>query len=138
MSQPTVEQTQELFEWLTNGEFERFLSNCAENLVLSFRGADPATTYVSKSEIPDWYESLQSLTGAPVYAEAEVAQVAGTKSIVLLRHEFVRDGVDHTFVIVNACSFRESLLAAWSAYPLNLPDYAQALGITRSAVSQLA
>jgi len=77
------------------------------------------------------------LVGATIHTEAEVVRVEGTKTVILLRHEFERDGVTHSFAMVNICTFREHLLATWTTYPLNLPDYANALGIHRALVPQL-
>src|ERR1700722_8609845 len=136
MSHTTVDRTRELFRSLTMGAFDVFLAGCAEDLVLAVRGTDPATTYVSKRQIPDWYESMQSLTGAVVRSHVEVVRVAGISSIIVLRHQFERDGYDHEFEMVNICSFRKALLATWSSYPLRLPNYAAALGIRRSVIPQ--
>jgi len=137
VSHPTSESTHQLFESLVKGDFDAFLSGCAEDLVLTVRGTDPTTTYVSKSEIPDWYLSIELLTGADLRTEVEVVRVEGTKSIILLRHEFVRHGIESSFAMVNVGAFADGLLARWATYPLSLPDYASALGIKPVIVPQL-
>jgi ketosteroid isomerase-like protein len=138
MSHPSVDRTREVFRSLVMGEFDDFLSCCADDLVLTVRGTDPTSTYVPKVHIPDWYESMQSLTGAAVLSHVEVVRVAGISSIIVLRHEFERNGYQHEFEMVNICSFRRSHLATWSSYPLRLPNYAAALGIRGPVVPQPA
>jgi ketosteroid isomerase-like protein len=138
MNQTTIDRTRTIFGSLTLGDFDAFLPCCADDLVLAVRGTDPAITYVPKRQIPDWYESMHSLTGAIVRSSVEVVRVAGVNSIVVLRHSFERDGFDHEFEMVNICSYKKALLSTWSSYPLRLPDFAAALGIRRSILPQPA
>jgi len=137
MQQPTLEEVDALFGLLPSGEFDRFLTGCAEDLVLTVRGTVPSTTYVSRSEIPDWYEAMPPLAGAPLRTTVEVLRVEGRRSIVLLRHVFDRKGEPHALEMVNVCTFRQMLLVAWSCFPLNVARYARALGIGPPIMPQL-
>ncbi len=137
MTQTQIDRTYELFDSLTQGAVEHFLSGCAEDLYVTVRGTDPTTTYVSKSEIADWYQSMESLAGPVLNTAVEVVQCQGKKSVVVVHYEFERDGIDHAFAMVHLCSFRGSKIASWTTFPLNLPDFARALGIRRSVTPQL-
>ena len=55
-----------------------------------------------------------------------MVRVDGDRATVMLRHEFARNGIDYRLEMVNLVSFRDGLLAEWSSYPLNLPEYARA------------
>jgi hypothetical protein len=137
VQQPTCEHVEELFGCLTNGDFGRFLSGCAEDLVLTVRGTVPSSTYVSKVEIPNWYQAMPSLAGAPFHTTVEVIRIGRSRSTVVLRHRFDRNEEPYEWEMVNVCTFRHALLATWSSFPLNLTHYAQALGIRQPIMPQL-
>jgi ketosteroid isomerase-like protein len=138
MTDLTIDEVETLFSALTHAQFEEFLSRCRDDLVLIVRGSDPETTYVSKSDIPDWYLSMNALAGEDIVTTIEVVRTVGTKIIVLFRHDFGRKGARYAFEMVNVCSFIGTQLATWASYPLNLPAYAHALGVSRSANLQPA
>jgi len=138
MTDLTIDEVETLFSALTHAQFEEFLSRCRDDLVLIVRGSDPETTYVSKSDIPDWYLSMQALAGEDIVTTIEVVHTVGTKIIVLFRHDFWRKDARYAFEMVNVCSFTGTQLATWASYPLNLPAYAHALGVGRAANLQPA
>ena len=135
--QPTAEWVSDLFVSMMWGSTDDFLARCSDDLVLHARGTHAATTYVPKPEIPAWYESLKSLAGSAMRSTIEVVRLDESKVIVLLRHTFVRDGIDHDFEMVNDCRFRGTTLTRWSSYPLNLPTFARALGVEGAVTPQL-
>jgi ketosteroid isomerase-like protein len=138
MTDLTFNEVETVFSALICGRSEDFLSRCTDDLVLLVRGNDPETTYVSKTDIPNWYLSLQTLVGDDIVTTIEVVRTVGTKSIVLFRHDFERGGDRYQVEMVNVCSFRGTQLATWASYPLNLPAYAHALKLTPASTLQPA
>ncbi len=126
MKRQQRERIGRLFDSLVRGDFDGFISGCRDDLAITVRGSDPAPTTLRRSDIPDWYGSLQALSPASLSSSVEVVSIEGDRATVMLRHEFARNGIDYRLEMVNLVSFREGLLAEWSSYPLNLPEYARA------------
>ena len=124
-----------LFDSLIRGQFDEFMAGCADDLSVTMRGSPPAPMVLCRSDIPDWYGSLQALSPTSLSSSIEVAQVDGEKATVILRHEFARNGIDYRLEMVNLLSFRDGLLAEWSSYPLDLPEYARAWRIHELSMS---
>jgi ketosteroid isomerase-like protein len=136
MKRQQKEQIKRLFDSLVSGDFDAFLSDCAEDLVITSRGTSPTATTLSRSDIPDWYGSLQSLTSTSLNSSVEVVRVAQSLATVILRHEFSRHGIDYRLETVNLVTLRDGLLVAWSSYPLDLPEYARAWRTKENALLQ--
>jgi ketosteroid isomerase-like protein len=120
------ERVERLFDSLVKAQFEQFMAGCAEDLTITVRGSSPVPMVLRRSDIPDWYGSLQALSPTSLSSSVEVAQVKGESATVMLRHEFARNGIDYRLEMVNLVSFRDGLLAELSSYPLDLPEYARA------------
>ncbi len=126
MKRQQREQIGRLFDSLVRGQFDEFMSGCRDDLEITVRGSSPTPTTLRRSDIPDWYGSLQALSPTSLCSSVEVVRVDGERATVMLRHEFARNGIDYRLEMVNLVSFRDGLLAEWSSYPLNLPEYARA------------
>ena len=126
MKRQQRERVGRLFDALTRGQFEEFMAGCTDDLAITVRGSSPAPMILRRSDIPDWYGSLQALSPTSLSSSVEVAQVDGERATVMMRHEFARHGIDYRLEMVNLVSFRDGLLAEWSSYPLDLPEYARA------------
>jgi ketosteroid isomerase-like protein len=126
MKRQQRERIGRLFDSLVRGQFDEFVSGCRDDLEVTVRGSSPTPTTLRRSDIPDWYGSLQALSPTSLCSSVEVVRVDGERATVMLRHEFARNGIDYRLEMVNLVSFRDGLLAEWSSYPLNLPEYARA------------
>jgi ketosteroid isomerase-like protein len=126
MKRQQRERIGRLFDSLIRGQLDEFMSGCTDDLAVTVRGSSPVPMILRRSDIPDWYGSLQALSPASLSSSVEVVQVDGDKATVMVRHEFARNGVDYRLEMVNLVSFRDGLLAEWSSYPLDLPEYARA------------
>jgi hypothetical protein len=126
MKRQQKDQVGQLFTSLIEGRFDEFASGCAPDLIVTVRGSSPVPTTLTRSDIPDWYGSLQALSPTSLESTVEIGRFEGATGTVLLRHAFSRHGVDYLLEMVNLVTFRDGLLAEWSSYPLNLPEYARA------------
>ncbi|HXZ61109.1 MAG TPA: hypothetical protein VEG62_00105 [Acidimicrobiales bacterium] len=127
--QSREDQALEAFGRLAAGDVDDFLESCAHDLVLEARGILAETTYVSRRDIPAWYDALRGLTGDTLESSVRMVRSRGERSTVVVRHSFERDGVQHRFDMVNICAFSDALLSQWSSFPLNVPEFACALGL---------
>jgi ketosteroid isomerase-like protein len=119
-------QIERLFGAFISGSLDVFLSGCARDLVVTSRGTSPVATTLIRSDIPDWFGSLQALAPTSLRSSVEVAQVEQNTATVILRHAFSRHGIDYRLETVNLVSFCDGLLAEWSSYPLDLAEYGRA------------
>jgi ketosteroid isomerase-like protein len=119
-------QVRQLFGLLVTGKFEEFLSGCADDLVLTVRGSTPTAVTLTKADVADWYGSFRAFSPTSLQSSLEVGRVNGNTVTVSLRHSFGRQGVDYTLDMVNLVTFRDGLVAEWTSYPLDLPEYARA------------
>jgi ketosteroid isomerase-like protein len=126
MKRQQRERIGRLFDSLIRGQFEEFMSGCTDDLAVTVRGSSPVPMILRRSDISDWYGSLQALSPASLSSSVEVVRVDEERATVMLRHEFARNGIDYRLEMVNLVSFRDGLLAEWSSYPLDLPEYARA------------
>jgi ketosteroid isomerase-like protein len=126
MKRQQRERIGRLFDSLVRGQFDEFISGCRDDLAFTVRGSSPIPSTLRRSDIADWYGSLQALSPTSLCSSVEVVQVDGGRATVMMRHEFARNGIDYCLEMVNLVSFRDGLLAEWSSYPLNLAEYARA------------
>ena len=126
MKRQQRERVGRLFDSLVRGQFDEFVAGCRDDLAFTVRGSSPTPTTLRRSDIPDWYGSLQGLSPTSLSSSVEVVRVDGESATVMMRHEFARNGIDYRLEMVNLVSFRDGLLDEWSSYPLNLPEYARA------------
>ncbi len=126
MRKQQKEHIRQLFGALVGARFDDFFAGCTADLSIEFRGSTPAPTRLSKSDIPDWYGSLQALSPTSLHTTVEIGRIEGDTATVILSHSFGRNGVDYKLEMINLLEFRGGLLARWSAYPLDLSEYARA------------
>jgi ketosteroid isomerase-like protein len=126
MKRQQKEQIGRLFTSLVRGDFDEFLNGCATDLIITSRGTSPVPATLIASDVPDWFGSLQALTPTSLRSSVEVTQATESTATVILRHAFSRNGIDYRLETVNLVAFRDGLLAQWSSYPLDLPEYARA------------
>lgn len=115
-----------LFGLLVRGKLDEFLAGCDDDLIMTAHGSSPGPTTLTKGDIPDWFGSLQALSPASLRSSVEVARATRDSAMVILRHSFGRNGVDHHLEMANFVVLREGLLAEWSSYPLDLQAYSRA------------
>jgi hypothetical protein len=96
------------------------------DIVVTARGSSPIPVTLNRSDIPDWYGSLQALSPTSLRSSVEVVRVDETTATVILRHSFARNGIDYRLEMVNLLGFRHGLLSEWSSTPLDLSEYARA------------
>jgi len=126
MKRQRREHVGRLFDFLIRGQFEEFLSGCAVDIVVTARGSSPIPATLNRSDIPDWYGSLQALSPTSLRSSVEVVRVDESTATVILRHSFARNGIDYRLEMVNLLGFRNGLLSEWSSTPLDLSEYARA------------
>jgi ketosteroid isomerase-like protein len=126
MKRQQRERIGRLFDSLVRGQFDEFMAGCRDDLAITVRGSSPTPMILRRADIPDWYGSLQALAPTSLCSSVEVVRVDGESATVMMRHDFARNGLDYRLEMVNLVSFRDGLLAEWSSYPLNLPEYARA------------
>jgi hypothetical protein len=82
-----MEQIGRLFGSLISGDLDDFLAGCAHDLVVISRGTSPVATTLTRSDVPDWFGSLQAvLTPTPLSSSVEVTYVERSAAKVILRH----------------------------------------------------
>ena len=126
MKRQQRERIGRLFDSLIRGQLDEFMSGCTDDLAVTVRGSSPVPMILRRSDIPDWYGSLQALSPASLSSSVEVVRVDGESATVMMRHEFARNGIDYRLEMLNLVKFRDGLLAEWTSYPLNLGEYARA------------
>jgi ketosteroid isomerase-like protein len=136
MKRQQKERIGRLFGSLVSGDLDAFLAGCAHDLIVTSRGSSPMATTLNRSDIPDWFGSLQTLAPTSLHSSVEVTRVEPTTATVILRHEFSRHGIDYRLETVNLVTFRDGLLAAWTSYPLDLSEYARAWRTKESSLLQ--
>jgi hypothetical protein len=96
------------------------------DIVVTARGSSPIPVTLNRSDIPDWYGSLQALSPTSLRSTVEVVRVDEATATVILRHSFARNGIDYRLEMVNLLGFRNGLLSEWSSTPLDLSEYSRA------------
>ena len=126
MKRQKRERIGRLFDSLIRGQFEEFMSGCTDDLAVTVRGSSPVPMILRRSDIPDWYGSLQALSPTSLRSTVEVVRVDEATATVILRHSFARNGIDYRLEMVNLLGFRNGLLSEWSSTPLDLSEYSRA------------
>jgi ketosteroid isomerase-like protein len=129
---------QSLFGHLVQGDFDAFLAGCATDLVITVRGSTPNETTLVKSDVPDWFGSIQAMARTSLRSTIELGSVEGKQAVVILHHSFQRNGVNYVLEMANLCEFQDGLLSSWSSYPLNLPEYERVWKLQELTALQLA
>jgi ketosteroid isomerase-like protein len=123
-----------LFEALASDRLEAFLSGCAEQLLVTFRGSGDVSTVLGRGDLPSWWSGLHFLAGGQVRTKVALVLSTGPSTVVVLSYRFIRFGVSRHFETVNYCTVRDGKLAAWFASPLDRREYAEAWGLDEADV----
>jgi ketosteroid isomerase-like protein len=62
MKRQQRERIGRLFDSLVRGQFDEFISGCRDDLTFTVRGSSPTPATLRRSDIADWYGSLQALS----------------------------------------------------------------------------
>lgn len=123
----TVEQQlTKLFQALSDGDIDAFLSGCSRSLVLTVWGNDQLSTLVPREAISAWYNGLRGITEGTFRSELLFALSVGVENVVLMRHRFVVHDEPRQYDTINHCLLDRGELAAWFVRPSNSQEYAYA------------
>ena len=120
------ERLAELFGALVDGDIEGFLSGCSQNLLLTVWGSSSSGTFVPRSELRTWYDSLKGLTQGTLRSELVLTLTLGIEKVVMLSHSFVLHGEHRHYETVEHCVFSEGEFVAWFSRPCNALQYTNA------------
>jgi hypothetical protein len=125
-----------LFGHLVNGEFDQFEAGCHEEFFMNVRGSAQLATQLRRSEIAEWYRSMQDLAEGSLRSSVCLIFIEEGVSVVVLQNELQRDGERFVYQTENRCLLRAGRLAACFSYPMISPDYARAWGIRAASEPQ--
>ncbi len=123
------DQIQALFGALAGNRVDQFLDGCSENVLITVWGACPLSSTVPPRQFPLWWDGFRQLTGGTLVTEVLLTLVDEVSQVVILRHEFTREGRRRRFDTVNFCTLRDGALVAWFSRPLDRQEYVEAWGL---------
>jgi hypothetical protein len=118
-----------LFAHLVAGDTGGFLAGCASEMTLTARGVVDSSVIVRRRDVAAWYDGFDTLTGGTLRTAIESVVADAVRAVVVLRHDFVREGVARSYRTINFCTLRDDLLLAWFCHPATRASYAEAWGL---------
>ena len=131
MSHPNEDRLRALYATFAKGDLPGFLDGCTDDVTFTVPGNTPASGVFRKDTFIEWISGVLGQTGGTFQEHVLDVFANDEHGILLLHHEFDRDGAHREYDTAHACQLRDGRISAWEERPGSLREFEEAWG-TRS------
>jgi steroid delta-isomerase-like uncharacterized protein len=128
MAHPNEERLRELYAVFATGDLAGFLAGCADDVTFTVPGRTPGSGVFTKSDFTEWITGVIGATGGTFREHVLDVFANDSHGVLLLRHEFDRDGVHREYRTAHICELRDGRIARWTEHPGSLDEFEDAWG----------
>ena len=128
MPHPNEDRLREIYAIFAKGDLEGFLDGCTEDVTFTVPGNTPGSGVFTKSDFVDWISGVIGQTGGTFQEHVLDVFANDEHGVLLLHHEFDRDGVHREYDTAHVCELREGRIAKWAEHPGSLREFEEAWG----------
>jgi ketosteroid isomerase-like protein len=128
MAHPNEQRLRDLYAVFAKGDLEGFLSGCTDDVTFTVPGNTPGSGTFTKATFMDWIGPVIGSTGGTFQEHVLDVIANDERGILLLRHEFDRDGIHRVYNTSHVLDVRDGLISTWEERPGSLTEFEAAWG----------
>jgi ketosteroid isomerase-like protein len=128
MAHPNEERLRDLYATFAKGDLAGFLDGCTDDVTFTVPGNTPGSGTFDKQTFTDWIGTVMGPTAGTFQEHVLDVFANDEHGILMLRHEFDRDGVHREYLTAHAVLLRDGLISAWEERPGSLAEFESAWG----------
>jgi ketosteroid isomerase-like protein len=125
---PNEEGLRGLYAVFANGDLPGFLSGCTDDVVFTVPGNTPGSGSFTKETFQDWIVGVLGQTAGTFQEHILDVFANDEHGILMLHHEFDRDGQHREYLTAHAVELRDGLISAWEERPGSMAEFESAWG----------
>jgi ketosteroid isomerase-like protein len=125
---PNEVRLRELYATFAKGDLQGFLDGCTEDVTFTVPGNTPGSGVFDKQTFIDWITGVLGQTAGTFREDVLDVFANDEHGILLLHHEFDRDGQHREYETAHACELSNGLISAWEERPGSLREFEEAWG----------
>ena len=128
MPHPNEDRLRDLYAIFAKGDLQGFLDGCTDDVTFTVPGNTPGSGVFTKSGFVEWITGVIGQTGGTFQEHVLDVFANDEHGLLLLHHEFDRDGAHREYRTAHICELRDGRIAKWSEYPGSLREFEEAWG----------
>ena len=128
MAHANEDRLRELYAIFARGDLPGFLDGCTDDVSFTVPGNTPSSGTFTKATFVDWITGIFGQTNGTFREDVLDVFANDEHGILLLHHEFDRDGARRQYETAHVVTFRGGKIATWQERPNSLADFEDAWG----------
>ena len=128
MSHPNEERLRDLYATFAKGDLAGFLAGCTDDVTFTVPGNTPGSGTFTKDQFTDWIVGVIGQTGGTFREDVRDVFANDEHGVLLLHHQFDRDGNHHEYRTAHIVDLRDGLIAGWTEDPGSMHEFEEAWG----------
>jgi len=118
----------ELYATFAKGDLQGFLDGCTDDVTFTVPGNTPVSGEFDRASFIEWISGVIGQTGGTFREHVLDVFANDDHGVLLLHHEFDRDGVHREYRTAHICKLRDGRIAGWTEHPGSLREFEEAWG----------
>jgi ketosteroid isomerase-like protein len=128
---PSEQRLRDLYAKFAQGDLQAFLDGCTDDVTFTVPGNTPGSGTYTKADFVEWITGVLEQTNGTFREHVLDVFANDEHGLLLLRHEFDRDGGHREYGTAHVCALRGGLIASWREHPGSLAEFESAWGTRR-------
>jgi ketosteroid isomerase-like protein len=128
MSHPNEDRLRALYATFAKGDLPGFLDGCTADVTFMVPGNTPGSGTFTKTTFMDWITGVLGQTGGTFQEHVLDVFANDEHGILMLHHEFDRDGQHREYLTAHAVQLRDGRISAWEERPGSMAEFESAWG----------
>jgi ketosteroid isomerase-like protein len=128
MAHPNEDHLRDLYAAFAKGDLQRFLDGCTEDVTFTVPGNTPGSGVITKADFVGWISGVIGQTNGTFQEHVLDVFANDEHGLLLLHHEFDRDGQHREYRTAHICELRDGRIAEWTEHPGSLREFEEAWG----------
>ncbi len=128
MAHPKEDRLRVLYASFAQGDLQAFLGGCTDDVTFTVPGNTPGSGNFTKATFVEWITGVLGQTGGTFQEHVLDVFANDDHGVLLLVHEFDRDGRHREYRTAHMCTFRGDQIASWTEHPGSLREFEDAWG----------
>jgi ketosteroid isomerase-like protein len=128
VANPNEDRLRQLYELFAKGDLQGFLDGCTDDVTFTVPGNTPGSGTFTKQTFIEWITGVLGQTDGTFREYVLDVFANEDHGILLLHHEFYRDGKYRQYGTAHICVLRDGLISAWEERPGSTQEFEEAWG----------
>jgi ketosteroid isomerase-like protein len=125
---PDERGLRDLYARFAQGDLQAFLDGCTDDVTFTVPGNTPGSGSYTKANFVKWITGVLAQTNGTFQEHVLDVFANDEHALLLLHHEFDRDGQHREYGTAHICELRDGLIASWREHPGSLSEFEAAWG----------